>query len=204
MACRLMARGAFIVFEGGDRCGKTTQCERLVDGLRKLGAPCVSVRFPDRTASTGTAIDAYMRGIDELSPRDVHALFVRERRDRRAEIEAALESGATVVADRYACSGVAYADARGGMDWEALLREEAGLPVPDVVICMRLDPGAAAARDGYGCERHDSVGFQRRVSLAFDRLASEPSMWRRWIDVDASRDVDAVARDVEAAVFSKT
>jgi dTMP kinase len=46
-------RGALIVFEGVDRCGKTTQTTRLVDTLTKRGKDVRLMRFPDRTTATG-------------------------------------------------------------------------------------------------------------------------------------------------------
>ena len=41
-------RGAFILFEGVDRCGKTTQCKLLVENLIKKGIPAVGMRFPGK------------------------------------------------------------------------------------------------------------------------------------------------------------
>ena len=56
------ARGAFIVFEGIDRCGKTTQSETLVEKLRSEGVEVCHMRFPDRTTQVGTMINAYLTG----------------------------------------------------------------------------------------------------------------------------------------------
>jgi thymidylate kinase len=46
-------RGAFILFEGIDRCGKTTQSARLVDALRERGHTVEALRFPGICAATG-------------------------------------------------------------------------------------------------------------------------------------------------------
>lgn len=56
-----MPRGAFILFEGVDRSGKSTQAAKLVEALRKQGTPAEMWRFPDRKGTvTGKAIDDYL------------------------------------------------------------------------------------------------------------------------------------------------
>lgn len=50
----MTARGAFIVFEGIDRCGKSTQCTRLVETLNKNGIKAIHMRFPGPSLSIST------------------------------------------------------------------------------------------------------------------------------------------------------
>lgn len=97
-------RGAFIVFEGGDRCGKTTQSHNLVEhltssGVRSLNAyyhcPCkppqpspVQIKaelwkFPDRQTSTGVLIDSYLNSKEELDDAAVHLLYSANRWEKR-------------------------------------------------------------------------------------------------------------------------
>ena len=49
---RMASRGAFIILEGCDKCGKTTQCKKLVDTLVHQGIPAKLWRFPGRSRST--------------------------------------------------------------------------------------------------------------------------------------------------------
>ena len=76
-------RGAFILFEGVDRCGKTTQAKRLVDALVQRGQPTVFFRFPDRETPIGVQIDAYLRNAAELDDHAVHLLFSANRWEKR-------------------------------------------------------------------------------------------------------------------------
>ena len=65
-------RGALIIFEGCDRSGKTTQCQRIVkhlsDNLPMINdqPSTIMMRFPDRNTKVGHAIDAYLQGKSQL------------------------------------------------------------------------------------------------------------------------------------------
>jgi hypothetical protein len=76
-------RGCFILFEGVDRCGKTTQANRLVETLTQRGQPTVFMRFPDRETTIGAQIDAYLRNAADLDDHAVHLLFSANRWEKR-------------------------------------------------------------------------------------------------------------------------
>jgi dTMP kinase len=86
-------RGAFIVIEGLDRSGKSTQAKRLVERLEKT-TKAKLVKFPseytthssmlltgmiDRSTPIGKMIDAYLRSQSELDDRAIHLLFSANR-----------------------------------------------------------------------------------------------------------------------------
>jgi|APGre2960657444_1045066.scaffolds.fasta_scaffold04844_2 thymidylate kinase len=78
-------RGAFIVLEGTDRSGKSTQVARLVASLNARGVRAEAWRFPDRTSGCGRMIDAYLRAQpgSELDDGAVHLLFSANRWEKR-------------------------------------------------------------------------------------------------------------------------
>lgn len=82
-----MPRGAFILFEGVDRCGKTTQAKRLVERLNALGRAAVFMNFPDRGTAIGKQINAYLSQAEELDDRAVHLLFSANRWEKRCVLE---------------------------------------------------------------------------------------------------------------------
>jgi dTMP kinase len=75
----LKPRGTLIVFEGGDRCGKSTQVSALQSHLSSLKIPNTTLKFPDRTSSTGLVINSYLQKNTELSDEVVHLLFSANR-----------------------------------------------------------------------------------------------------------------------------
>ena len=90
-------RGMFIVLEGLDRSGKTTQTLKLVEKIEKSGKPCKLIKFPgtalqgtkldvDRTTAIGKMIDAYLRSAEELDDRVIHLLFSANRWEARFSV----------------------------------------------------------------------------------------------------------------------
>lgn len=242
-------RGAFIVLEGVDRCGKTTQCARLVERLRESGVrelisfcstttskgaggasflwfpfaglsnklfplprskntqkhPQVKAemwRFPDRATEIGTMINAYLARSKELDDAAVHLLFSANRWEKRAELLRQLSDGVTLVCDRYAFSGVAFTAAKQktgmGLDW--CRAPDQGLPAPDAVLYLDLDPAEAERRGGFGAERYESAEMLKSVRATFAEIAAfVDGRCTRWLRVDASGGVEEVGERVAAA-----
>jgi dTMP kinase len=107
-------RGAFIVLEGVDRCGKTTQVARLVDRLGQDGSGVTAMRFPDRTTAVGQLINEYLTTTttSALNDQAIHLLFSANRWEAVATIQEHLSQGRHVVCDRYVHSGVAFSAAK--------------------------------------------------------------------------------------------
>eukprot|EP00887_Chlorella_sp_A99_P004742 scaffold4.g4742.t1 len=186
-------RGAFLVFEGADRAGKTTQCELLVDHLRARGLDVEFWRFPDRSTAIGGMINAYLTSQADIDDAAVHLLFSANRWEKRDALLQKLAAGTTLVVDRYAYSGVAFTAAKGvsGLDLAWCKAPDSGLPAPDVVFFLSLTPEQAQARGGYGEERYEKTAFQAAVLELFERLR-DPS----WHVVDAGRSVDEVQAEL--------
>jgi Thymidylate kinase len=105
-------RGAFILLEGIDRCGKTTQCTKLLNRLISAGIAATILRFPDRTTSTGLIINQYLQSGIQLDDHAIHLLFSANRWENSIKLQQYLVDGTTVICDRYAYSGVAFSSAK--------------------------------------------------------------------------------------------
>lgn len=197
----MSGRGRFIVLDGVDGCGKSTQAERLVRRLRERGA-VQHLREPGSTA-LGERVRTLVleRGLDVRPAAEV-LLFLAARRQMLEErVAPALESGAHVVCERFHGSTFAYQAVAGGLDEGAVLEllvGWAGEPSPDLELVLELDVCVAAARRGAARDRIEDRGldFQRRVAAGFARYAERvPSV----TCLDAAGAPDVVA----AAVFAE-
>ncbi|KAL5032038.1 hypothetical protein BDV3_000634 [Batrachochytrium dendrobatidis] len=189
------SRGALIVVEGGDRCGKTSQCSVLVNHLCAAGFNVMAHKFPDRTLDTGVLIDQYLRGTKEVDDHAIHLLFSANRWESMGHIKSLIDQGITIVVDRYAFSGAAYTAAKG-IDLEWCKRPDMGLLKPDLVLYLDLDPKIAAARAEYGSERYETIEFQAAVRRNFYQIADDS-----WKFVDANRTVEAISTDMISTVL---
>ena len=123
----------------------------------------------------------------------------------RSTIIALLDSGTTVLADRYAFSGVAFSASKvtsSALSYEWCRNPEIGLPAPDLTMFLDIAPEKARERGGYGEERYEKEEVQRRVRGVFERIGREMlaggagetagSERTRWVKVDAGEQKDAV------------
>ncbi|PHT43069.1 hypothetical protein CQW23_17094 [Capsicum baccatum] len=168
-------RGALIVLEGLDRCGKTSQSGRLYKYLLEQGHSVESWRFPDRNTGVGQMISSYLANESQLEDHAIHLLFSANRWEKRSLMEEKLKTGTTLIVDRYSYSGVAFSSAKG-LDIGWCKAPEIGLLAPDLVVYLDISPEKAAERGGYGDERYEQLEFQKKVAGSY--LALRDSSWK--------------------------
>ncbi|XP_046553283.1 thymidylate kinase-like [Haliotis rubra] len=188
-------RGALVVFEGCDRCGKTTQCNQLLQKLTADGIPAKLMKFPDRTTVIGQMINEYLQKKAELDDHAVHLLFSANRWERVKDIYQLLSEGTTLIVDRYAFSGVAFTASKKGFSLDWCKQPDVGLPCPDKVLYLTLTPEAAGKRAGFGGERYEQKDFQKRVAENFEKLQDE-----NWQRIDADRSIEDLHCELYAIV----
>ncbi|KAF5355506.1 hypothetical protein D9758_006348 [Tetrapyrgos nigripes] len=195
-----MSRGAFIVIEGLDRSGKTTQTAALYEQLKEVGKVAKLLKFPDRTTAIGKMIDAYLRSQSDLDDRAIHLLFSANRWELASEIEKDLKEGINILCDRYAFSGIAFSASKG-LPYEWCRAPDISLPSPDLVLFLDISPEKAKERGGYGEERYEKEEMQKKVREIFKRIGEEMNVataGAKWVVIDAGRDCEDVAKDVWA------
>jgi dTMP kinase len=193
--------GVFVVLEGGDGCGKSTQVQLLVSRLRDLGREVVATREPGATEA-GAAIRSLVLGGGDLDPRAEALLIAADRAEHVAEvIRPALERGAVVVSDRYIPSSLAYQGVARGLGVDEIARLSAwatGELTPDLVVILDVPADEAAARRAGPEDRmeREPDSFRSAVNQAYRDLAVRFG----WTPVDGSAPVEVVAEQVWAAV----
>lgn len=182
------------MIEGIDHCGKTTQAKLLADALAQQvpAVPVRSMHFPDRDTEIGKMINSYLQSSSHLEDHAVHLLFSANRWEKRVEILSALYAGDTIICDRYAHSGAAFSSAKADLDMEFCIAPDKGLPKPDLVVFLDINPEAAATRSDYGKERYETLAFQMRVADQFAAVQKLDENCGRWCVVDATKSIEDV------------
>lgn len=157
-----MPDGLFIVIEGIDGTGKSTQARRLGEWFTAQGREVVLSREPTDGPWGKKARES--GGTGRLSPEDELQLFLNDRQQHVDElIEPSLAAGKVVILDRYYFSTMAYQGARGFDPVEIRRRNEEFAPVPDLLLILDLDVDAALQRIG---ARGDTANeFEKRENL---------------------------------------
>lgn len=184
-------RGALIVLEGCDRSGKTTQCANLVEALNGLNISAKKMSFPNRSTPIGSIINDYLSRKIELPDQSIHLLFSANRWELEPEIRKEIQSGVTLIVDRYSYSGVVFTSAKQSMDFKWCCGPENGLPKPDLVMFLKLSTEEMAKRAGFGDERYENIEFQNEVDKNYDRFKTD-----NFIQVDAAEDVNTLTNNL--------
>src|SRR4051794_23132057 len=188
--------GFFLVFEGGEGAGKSTQVAAVAAWFAARGLEVVSTREPGAT-ELGRRLRAVLLDPDvTLSPRGEALLYAADRAEHVATVvRPALERGAAVISDRYVDSSLAYQGAGRALPREEVARLSRwatdGL-VPDVTLLLDIDPAVGLARATGLPDRieQESLAFHRAVRQGFlDLAAADPD---RYLVVSAQLSPDAV------------
>jgi dTMP kinase len=199
--------GRFLILDGIDGCGKSTQAQRLVRRLEELGGrEVVHLREPGST-SLGEGVREILLTPGRAIESGTEALlFAAARRQMLVErVAPALARGAEVVCERFHASTFAYQSAAGGVDPQELLdllRGWCGRPRPDLTLILELSPEQASARmrdRGGSVDRIESRGleFQQRVAAGFEAYAR---LEEDTLCIDAAADVEVVAERIRTAL----
>lgn len=199
-----MERGVFIVLEGGEGAGKSTQAELLTEWVRDQGRAVTRTREPGGTAAAEAIrevlLDVAHTGLDD---RAEALLFAAARGDHAMRvIRPALERGEVVICDRFSDSSVAYQGVGRDLGQDAVrdlsLWATRDL-IPDVTIVLDIDPAIGLAR----VERPDRMEaeplhWHARVRQAFLDLAElDP---QRYLVVDATDNVEQISQEITERV----
>lgn len=192
----MQPRGRFIVLEGIDGSGTTSQCRALAQALTDSGHEVVTTHEPS-SGSIGRLVRE--RLAERGTPLDPHAmalLFAADRVDHvRTEIEPALVAGRHVVSDRYLWSSLTYQSLSCDRDWVATIN--AAAPWPDLTLLLDVPVDVAQARiearaetEGTTREIYDRRELQEKVAAGYAALLEDdrPGVHR----IDGTQSPDAV------------
>ena len=195
---------AFIVLEGIDGSGKSTQAKALLQRLRRRNIPALLTHEPGGTP-LGEQLRRWLKGQPDLSPLAELTLFIAARAQLVDKvITPALKSEVTVISDRYTASTVAYQGHGRGLDLELIndlnLAATGGL-TPNLTILFDMPPEESLARrSNAAADAFESAPweFHRRVRESY--LAQVRDHPDDWLVMDATLDKRRLSQQIWAKV----
>lgn len=202
-------RGRFVVLEGLDGAGTTTQARLLADALREDGRTAHVTAEPSGGpvgALVRQVLNRRIAGRDgaPFEPAALALLFAADRLDHAAvEIAPKLAAGVDVVSDRFTLSSLAYQGlAVGDLAWVEAVNARA--PAPDVTIFLRVRPEVGLRRRHAASldrEIFEVAAFQRRVAESYERSIERlRDAGQQVVVLDGEQPVAEVARAIRDAV----
>ena len=201
--------GKFIVFEGIDGSGKSTQIKLLEERLKASGREVYTTAEPTASVSGGLLRDA-LSGVSKRSACELAALFLLDRINHNVTeaggIAKMLEAGYDVICDRYYYSSIAYQGSETDFEWVKTLNISCPeIRRPDVCIFLDLDPDTSLARIEKG--RAVTEIYEKK-----DKLAAVRASYKRVFEslgdsenvkiVNAARTPEEIAEEIFATVLT--
>lgn len=196
-----MKRGLFISIEGPDGSGKSTQIRLLKEFLDESGLEAILTREPG-----GTVISEKIRQLildkqhTEMDPMTEALLYAASRAQHVAEvIKPAIETGKTVICDRFVDSSIAYQGyGRQLGDAVRIINEYAVAGcMPDITFLLKVEPSIGKERikeeeqDRLEKEKLDFHNAVFQGYLDLERIYKD-----RIIGIDAAKDIDAISNEI--------
>ena len=194
----------FIVFDGMDGTGKTTQMRLLSQRLNALGIETVLTAEPSQSPD-GRALRRALSGQEPANNSRLATLFLLDRIGHNAEIEGWMTEGKTVISDRYYYASMAYQGQGEQFGWVADMNLNCPhIRRPDGAILLDMNPEDSMARIRAGrtadeLEIYETVAQQEKIRARFARVTEYLKDRDLIITVDAAGTIEEVADRVWAA-----
>lgn len=190
--------GRFLVIEGLDGAGTTTQTGLLTDALRSREVRVCATAEPSE-GPIGQALRAHVRGEISLDGPTAALTFTADRADHLGRvIRPALAAGECVVCDRYLLSTLAYQGCEG-VDREWILHMSQGFEVPDLTVYLDVPDVELARRlSGRGrSERYEDEGMTEGLRTSYGAsIALLRERGHEIVVVDGSLDPSALLEEI--------
>ncbi len=189
-------QGLFIVFEGIDGTGKTSQITRLASFLKTSGHDVLTTREPS-DGPFGKRLRSLFYNRKEISKDEELQLFLDDRKDHLQQIILpALKKGTTVLCDRYFLSTIAYQGATGHFTIEELLARNNFAPEPDIALLLTAPVAICIERITRGRKEKPNDFEQRAFLEKTDAIFTALEFpWLKRIDCSGS--METVEQEIQ-------
>ena len=198
-----LQRGFFIVFEGLDGSGKTTQAFLLKEFLVKKGYDAILLREPTEGYWGGKIKELLSNGRKEISPQEELNLFIEDRKDNiNKNILPAMRENKVIIQDRYYFSTIAYQGALGVEAQRIREMNEAFALKPDLVFYLEIEPELGLKRIDVGRkgkrDAFEKAHYLSKVKTIFDSF-NDPFIKK----INGSHPLDSIKKNINEITIEK-
>ena len=191
--------GRFIVIEGLDGSGKSTQIRHLAEFLRAEGKQVIET-FEPTNEGIGKEIRIILKERRMIDPTEFQMLYVKDREEHvREVIKPALTQGKIILCDRYMVSTLAFGSI-GGADLTKLRDVNKNFPVPELTIFIDVAPEECMKRIG---KRGEAELFEKeeKLKIARETYLRVGKEYPGFEVVDGNRGVEEIFEDLKKLVL---
>ena len=193
-------KGKIIVFEGIDGAGGETQSKMLCDYLKSIGKPVEKFHYPDYFSPMGKLIKDFLYKRFELKPEVQFLMFFADFLKDSEKVKQLVDSGKTVIMDRYLTTTLAYQSLYGFSLKKALqIATLFDLRQPDIIIYLKISPETSYKRklkEKSILDRHElDRAFQGKICKIYEKLI-KGNVFGKWVVIDGEKSKEEVFAEV--------
>jgi len=187
-------RGLFIVVEGLDGSGSTTQCRMLKNFLDIKGIKSIVTKEPTNNL-IGGLIRGVLTGDWQINPEGLQLLFSADRAHHlEKEIVPALGRGVTVICDRYMFSTLAFGAVDCGMEWLKVLNQK--FLQPDIAFFLEVKPEECIRRISAGRDKFELFENKEKLQKVLTNYKRLTEEYPNLHPINGNRSKDEILRDI--------
>jgi len=196
--------GKFIVIEGLDGSGQSTQAELLRDFLAERGHDVVLTKEPTKDSEAAKKIHQALEKKDTgVEPRHLQELFAQDRGEHLEKlITPALKEGKIVISDRYFFSSFAYG-AASGVELEKLIELNERFLLPELIIVLKVRPEVCMVRIGKRGEPQTFFEEKEKLAKVWQVYEVLPKRFENVYIINGEKPIEEVFEDIKNLVHSK-
>lgn len=192
----------FIVFEGPDGSGQTTQANLLNQHLTKQGVSILLTKEPTTTSKTADVIKKVLGKEIKVPPEKLQQLFTDDRKEHlEKEIMPALKEGRTVICDRYFFSSFAFGSLQCDLNW--LIKINKKFPEPDLTFIINVRAETCIERIKNRGSKFDFFEEKEKLTKIMKNYLNISKMFGNIYVIDGEKTINKVHQQVLKVVNKK-
>jgi len=196
--------GKFIVFEGLDGSGQTTQASLLRDFFVKKGKKVILTKEPTQNSKAGIKIKKILTEKIKVDPLELQKLFSKDREKHLKEvIIPALEKDKIVISDRYFFSSFAYGAAEG-LKLQELIDLNKDFLYPDLIFFLKVEPATCIKRIEKRKSLKTIFEAKEKLTRVFKFYKVFPKTFKNIIIINGEKSIKEVFKEIKRKAFFLT